>query len=73
MKNNHGRIEKFSKEIEELEEEVKAIEAEIAGIEGEYENQKEEEQKLHLEEVNEIKKKNLKLKEILEKRLKGEA
>ena len=52
---------------------MREIEGEIAGIEGEYEELRDEEQKLHLEEVNEIKKKNLKLKEILEKRLRGEA
>ena len=55
-----------------LESEVKKYEDEITQIESEYEKEKEKDQKLHEEEINTIKKKNQKLKEILEKRLKGE-
>ena len=58
--------------IIDLETEVKKLEDDIMVIESQYEKEKEKEQKLHEEEINTIKKKNQKLKEILEKRLKGE-
>lgn len=55
-----------------MESEVKRLEDEIADIESQYESEREKEQRLHEEEISTIKKKNQKLKEILEKRLKGE-
>ena len=66
------RIKELADQIIKLETDVKDLEEDISNIETHHESQRQKELKLHDEEINAIKKKNQKLKEILEKRLKGD-